>query len=75
MREEDFSNITGGWTDTAPKNHTCDFCGVTGPEVINYRQRTQYADEKHNWVNACPKCKEINDDHWDAMWDELMSNV
>lgn len=75
MAEEDVSNISGGWTDVQSKNITCDFCGITSHEVINYRQRTQYEVEKQNWVNACPDCKEINDEHWDAMWDELFREI
>lgn len=75
MREEDQSNITGGLTDAQPKNLTCDFCQVTSHEVVRYHQRTQYVEEERNWVNACPKCKVLNDEHWDAMWDELYGDI
>jgi transcription elongation factor Elf1 len=46
----------------------CQMCGSRG--ACHYHQRTQYVDEKSNWVNLCPPCKEINDDHWDYMWAE-----
>ena len=48
----------------------CDFCDIEDDTVVRYHQRTQYSNEEDNWVNACPFCKEMNDAHWDEMWDE-----
>ena len=53
----------------------CSFCEKIGPDVINYRQRTQYSDEERNWVNACPECKERNDEYWDEMWADLYGDI
>lgn len=75
MREEDQSNVAGGWTDAFPRNLTCQFCGKTSHNVVNYRQRTQYADESDNWANACPECKAKNDEHWDEMWADLYEDI
>ena len=75
MREEDQSNVTGGWTDVQSENLTCDFCKVTSHAVVRYRQCTQYVDESDNWVNACPGCKAKNDEHWDEMWADLHDDI
>ena len=53
----------------------CDFCEKIGPDVVHYHQRTQYAEEKRNWVSACPECKAMNDEHWDEMWADLYDDI
>ena len=51
----------------------CQFCEKVDIDVIRYHQRTAYADEKMNWVNACSECKKVNDKYWNDMWNQYYS--
>jgi hypothetical protein len=57
------------YDDILGNEKECDKCGRTN-NVITYRQRTHYINEKDNWVTLCEDCKEANDEYWDQMWDE-----
>jgi hypothetical protein len=52
----------------------CDFCGVVGADVVNYRQTTLYEEDTRNLVNACPACRIENDQYWKEQWEELWDN-
>lgn len=43
--------------------------------VIRYHQYTRYVDCDRNWVNLCPECKELNDEQWKDMWEDLRMDI
>lgn len=52
--------------DTEP-TLKCVLCGVDG--AVRYRQHTYYEPEEENWTTLCPECREMNDEHWQELWD------
>jgi len=55
-----------------------DVCAGFGVNCTNfwgvwYRQRTQYDDERQNWVCMCDECRDENDYYWDEKWREYYS--
>lgn len=48
----------------------CQLCEIDSPDVREVRQRTDYFDDKLNFVILCPKCEEENDEYWRERWDE-----
>ena len=53
----------------------CDFCGVVSSYVINYLQNGMYYDNTRDYVNACPECKESNDDYWEEIRSDIYMQI
>lgn len=46
-------------------------CSICGDNGYWDRQNTVYADDKNNWICACEKCHNENNENWNILWQEV----